>query len=1022
MEESSVTAFESDRTQIGASDDTVERLEFGKFCVSADGPIESNRENIPIEHSQLGWSEGFPKDLIPVCYPTKLGIMQEDGEALPLDNVHGTVLRPVIRGTERRARQVFYRVRARAEEGEGKSGRRYTLARYLADYGEQVNPLTMLATMNSVPFGGIIRAEAGRIGPIGIEPMEPELDHVGHAFLREALIYILSGVALSIIEEISEMKFFTWVAAVHDRLPPTLRPYLSAGWNVGSSYSGKLGITYTTHRAGSTALFSPTALTWSSPEYVTTWKAPRQPVVNGFFEERLEPGQLFEKYVFNEAGLAQSSEERGSTLIDSLPPVDDLPELPGFDDAGTVRIFRYPGLQARDQFTIRALADWLENGTGEEPARISLDARELSYQTNRRRALKLILQALSKPASRPRADRALWLSVVGRIPPSFTNVINAASGSGADRARLLAAVARGEVIDALRALTLALTAETENLADNVKDELFNIINESLSPANRTTLPFHERMLVCPSPPYREWVEQHALELMSALASQEKISEETFAAIARINGADTVNELYRLITRQTPTPQSINLLSNLSPTERGVFVDFFNREWTRKDEQTIERRKALLSWFPPLKSEHITHPLLCLISGSKLTDSDVDEIADDVESRHVPDPMFPNVAVLALERWAVVGRRITSNEGCRRWVDITNLWPRNYAEVLGSNPGTRSPLPEIARAARNLTMSFTELQRLITARFVDGTFAGAAPLLWDLAVRLGPQNGSPLSVFDLCASFVNGQLPDGPFPIADLPVFIQLVKESRHDDLGSKTVQRMWQSASQYWQVRLLLTVFPYENLVPSPAQLSLLIPNRDWLRDHLRSSPALRRNAFELATQSFHSLKCQKSPLWREDFVAHPIWAAFSGVPVGLLPQDALRVALRTYTQPNTRPTAEQPVEIIEQQAWLCCTFLDSYRNAASESLAVHRVLDEFLLPFLSYRWNRKALEDGFNFVGAAQELPDYKAPNGITYTFSPNIKELMRRIVRFCNQKALTQVIRNFYKNLKYAARDRNK
>ena len=298
-------------------------------------------------------------------------------------------------------RQVFYRVRARAEEGEGKSGRRYTLARYLAVAEAQPDPLTMLSAMNSVSFGGITQADAQDISPIVTEPQEAELDRAGQAFLREALIYVLSGVALSITEEISETKFFLWVAAVNDRLPPVLRPHLSAGWNVGSSYSGKLGITYTTRRAASAALFSPTTATWASPDYVTTWNAQHKPVMNSFFEERLEPGRLFERYVRNEAGLAESSEERLSSLVGSLPPVE-FPELPGWDDPGTVRIFRYPGLQARDQFTMKALAEWLENGTDSESPPVSLDVRELSYQTNKLKALNLILQALGKPGSRQR--------------------------------------------------------------------------------------------------------------------------------------------------------------------------------------------------------------------------------------------------------------------------------------------------------------------------------------------------------------------------------------------------------------------------------------------------------------------------------------------------------------------------------------------------------------------------------------------------------------------------------------------
>ena len=138
---------------------------------------------------------------------------------------------------------------------------------------------------------------------------------------------------------------------------------------------------------------------------------------------------------------------------------------------------------------------------------------------------------------------------------------------------------------------------------------------------------------------------------------------------------------------------------------------------------------------------------------------------------------------------------------------------------------------------------------------------------------------------------------------------------------------------------------------------------------------------------------------------------------------EALRRALRAYSRSDVAAvTAEQPPHIIDDQASLCCTFLDS-ANARSQTLAVVKVLFDFLLPLLSYRMDRKEVEDRFRWVGADQKLPDYKAPKD-TPTPEPlpsNVEELLRRIVRAWSYKELKPAISDFYKNPRYASRDRH-
>jgi hypothetical protein len=1021
MQARSPTDVETNRDPVRQKPLEVERLEFGKFCVSPDGPIQSNVDNIPIEYSQLGWSSGFPAELISICYPTSIGIVREEGEALPRENAHGTVLRPIVPGSGKKIRPILYRVRSRAEEGEGQSGRRYTLARYLAASSHDVDPLMMLEAMDSAPLRGITRSEASVISAIDVKAADPQPAAAGDAFLREALIFILSGIPLSITEDISEPEFFALAAALRSRLPPALHPHLSAGWNVGSSYSGRLGITYTTHRAATAALFSPTALTWSPPEYVTTWDAQMKPVSNRFFESRLEPGRLYDEYVFAEGGRRSLTDlspafERLSSLVGSLPPVE-LPELPDWHDRKTVRIFRYAGLKAKDEFAIAALERWLATGEDEDNPRRCLDARKLNYQSNRLRALNLILRAMADPATRPRADQALWLSVLGKSPSSFTNSINGTTGAGAPRARLMAALGCDDVSESLRALTLASGSEGEDFPETVAVHLDTILDRSLTQVDKTPLPYHERLVQSPPTRYRQWVARRPLELMRALASQLGFADEAkvYAAIIEINPSDKVRALYELIKGERPPPALGDFLTKLQPADLNIFIDLFNQEWSRRDEKTAARRETLLAWFDALKPKENSDPLLRLRSGEDLVNSEVLSVADDVEPGYVPTSLLPGVAALALDRWVVVGRRIMDQP--RRWGTIANLWPNLHARALIGAAGTNLPRPEVERAARDMRIPFADLNTLLHERAIPISFPSVAPLFWDWALHLESRPGQLISALDLCTYLKDGQLPNRKLATrSELDLFIRLARESRRLSLPSEAVQQMWFNAAQPWHLTLLLSLFPQEDFNPSGIHLAWLIQSREWLINHLRSPQVhkFRRNRFYVATQPFHSLSYLKDErLWLNSFVKSSVWAAFSRVPVKALPKLALRRALRGYSGADwddwEQPTARQKPELIERQATLCLVFLRNYLESASLRGALTMVLSEFVIPLLSDRYREAEIYEVMDDVEAA--FPRSGSTRRREYSFPPEFANLLTEIVMLSDLRFIEKAIRQYYK-----------
>src|SRR4051812_16844698 len=102
-----------------------ERLEYGKICVSPEGPIEELAE-----HRRLGTSQNFPQEILSLCDPSVIGITSGPFDKLPeppsnptdkefdYQRRHGTLLRPVILHN-RGSVALLCRIRSRPEDGEG---------------------------------------------------------------------------------------------------------------------------------------------------------------------------------------------------------------------------------------------------------------------------------------------------------------------------------------------------------------------------------------------------------------------------------------------------------------------------------------------------------------------------------------------------------------------------------------------------------------------------------------------------------------------------------------------------------------------------------------------------------------------------------------------------------------------------------------------------------------------------------------------------------------------------------------
>lgn len=1042
----------------------VERLEFGKFCVDPDGPVERDRENVPIEHGQLGWSRGFPKELIGFCDPSIMGASTGELDPPPKDCPHGTVMRPVMpNGGD--PRSVFYRVRTRPEAGEGQSGRRYIMARYMVEDEEDgVSPLALFDAMDGgeTRLRGVTREEADALDALTVSVAEPVLGRVGEAFCRGALVYVLSGIPVSITEEVDEGEFFAWVTALRALLPSSLRVHLSAGWGVGDSFSGQLAVTHTAHRAQACAHFSPSGQVWTPPTYVTVWDDNRQPVQHNFFERRLEPGYSYLRFFFGSEDEwavypPPAFNQDALKLINSLPDSQFRDDLPDWYDPDTIKIFRRPGLKVRDEFTFLDIEDWLENNLYEDEVLPLLDVtRSMTYRSTRQKTLHLILKAMAKPDSIHRADTVLWAALSGRYPERFEPLVAEASGPWSARAQLMAALRRGDTLDALRLLLLAARKEAHDLHEEAVQSLHDCLDDSVERAlnDRPTaatpepndgdyLAPHAELLRLKPPPaaYRDWLDQLGLRLMAAFASwRERFGEVPQDDILRISPSRDRDALYEMMFGVEDPQIHLARVSPLSEEQFRAFADVFVQEWERSD---AARRQYLLGWFCALGVYdwlrrqgllHYVHPLLLIYMnyppmqgvgepGPLPTGQQFIRVTEDVRSGRVPPALLTKVSAFCLEHLEELILAVPAQakeEG--QWRALAAMWPRPYATVFGlGNVTPADRVPEmVERAALNINISPATLNRLIAEQSLRLTFEDAQ-LYWNEAQKTPPNPNSPPQAAELCWYFEHGELPRQPpaDPQADQNHFVRLASAAGKSEMLRANALRWWGEASKWWQMTLLLLLFPSEVFEPTPTQLGELIPYRDWLSRYLREhATSLREGNFYVATLPFHSLSYRYDQSnWRPGFNQSSIWAAFRGVPVSDLPENALYYALRSYSPGRADLVDDERRPMREDRARLCHTFLDSYlrgadgERSASFDPALRKVLYEFVLPELRVANTLDGAKRIFWDVEHALEDPYWEEREGMAQRHGPSFYGLLQMLFRNYGPGFLRDAIQSYYK-----------
>jgi hypothetical protein len=1055
-------------TSVVAGQVRLERLEYGKFCKYLDGPIEDMAG-----HRQLGWTPGFPETLLPYCDPTVIGISSGAVADLPADCPHGTLLRPLAL-PHHPVLPVFCRVRTRSENGEengrDKVGRHYTLARYIVAPGLNIDPLTFFEAMNKhgLPYDeaddkredranltnssslhGLSRDEVQNLSRLSVSDMPLIIKPLVQAFIGGAIVYAASGIPLGITGVVDERTFFELAAALWYALPRELRPFMSAGWGVSAQFSGRLTFAYTGQNSINCALFMPDKAKagqdcWTAPAQAVVWEKKEQPAAKKFSYSRIEPGRIYAHHVWgnkpDEAPVITSLDVdvKTSGLIRVLP--EDYPEFPDLLDSTTVRVFRSPGLWARDEYLIEILNSWLPNGKAADSRRLCLNAQHLTYKENGDEFLDSALKALDDgginlygdEVMRRRGDEVMKATFEGKQRYPYINYIRQRESEEAEhvrsakRARLIAELYQGELADMLRALLTAGKAQcTDDLPKEIQQRLFKRLSHGLAapdPVNTAKLHAQILLLSPPPPVYQEWMRQRAFDLMLFLIewlSQHR--EDVAASVRALVPASTIEALHNFMADRQVQDSDLGALSDLLAEQRGKLIELMARLWVQEQDDMAGRRETLLSWLSRIKvPQLVNEPLLHVWFGQDITGKDVPLLAREVERSAVPPALMRPLADLVLHNWYDFSPYVV---GKKEWQEIISWWPPEVALALLRLKITarESPLPipekmlfregELNQHMRNWQSSLAP----------EPDSSGVAVLLWNWAASSTslPLNTAP-GPTELCLELAHSRLKTELSPTStDIEIAARLARESGAWRALKAKCKPLWGNATKSWHLRLLLSIFPEENFVPTSQQLGALVYQQKWLREHLKGTKIhphrLRR--FRPATLDFHEVPYPGSDglRWNDAYSSDlVIWAIFSGAPPQRQAQGSLRHALFAFAR-----AGREQVSSDEQITRMCFKYLSAYRKRADFDLALIKVLLEFLLPMLK-RYDASGMEELFESV--AEEL-DNPHPSWerlklgrakLSIYFEPELRNLFREVVRHGHRKMVLKTIKFYNKERK--------
>jgi hypothetical protein len=977
----------------------LERLEYGKLCVTPDGPTISET----VEHNQLGQTSGFPPELIELCAPTIIGASASEHDDLPRECKHSTVLRPVrLRGG---GRPVLCRVRNRPEKGEGTQSRLYTLARYLVvPHDKRVEPSSLLNVMG--PVRGITEAEIGAMKPfeagISGEFLDRRLESdefrlQARRFVKEALIYVMSGIPVSIANHIEEKDFFALVTALWRLLPSWLRPYLSAGWGVSASLSGRLAVTYAWQQADFCASFS------RGEDGKWKWAPPREAPGYGkkkrdrFQREHVTTGAHYVSYVFgcelyslpkiaDFREQPRAEELLGDRLADAY---DDLVKPLDFDDPVVAGLFFVPGLDARDKYLLENWEQYLatDGNNFAEPA------SDFAFNERKQEAFELVCKAFRDVRRRDKADALLW-RLVASADPELPLELD--TGFGAARLRLFKAIRNDNPRELLEALHKSARAgEAYRLPDGAREAMGQCLKSSL----RMFDPKHARrhiklldMLDPPPPPdYLDWVKQHTFEMaLSAKGSTNEWAEALYLRMRSIPDSPGVQTLLSWEDGKEPGPEAEETFHNLDDEARRWFFDQLVSRWGEFKKNGADSREQLLPWFRlAWDGQIINDPLLALAFGKEPEADELERIAAEIELQAAPPSLARHLARLTLKHCVELSRRIRQDE--KKWLAVLRYWPADVLEALFPNTSLRSDVNEGSEEdyyeVEQLKFRPEQLEQLITS----SSLAQPAALRWYWRWAMGCSMSYPKlqpPIVQICKYILSGgesQLPNAQdlhfhdvetarrLAEADEESLLKLKEKAeviwrkkdkeiaevpgKWQDLFSRgivTLERRQYLPEEYNRIVremfVLLYFYPDVDFIPTTQQLDVLLNCRDDLRNHLKNKEVVHPNRprrFQFVTAQPMELDYPGSQdaLWKDEYAASYFWIVFRGVPERKQFDGMLKRSLDFY---YGAPQDSHWRRNLDERVEVCRKYFESYRGSEQRD-AARRVLGEFVIQWLRF-------------------------------------------------------------------------
>ncbi|HEX4955392.1 MAG TPA: hypothetical protein VF017_18530 [Thermoanaerobaculia bacterium] len=881
-----------------------ERLEYGKLCVSPNGPILPGVEAYPLIRSR-----SFPPAVEKLCRPWIAGI----GSEMLARSPHGTVLRGVRAGD--RVLTLAYRLRRRPESGEDGAGRRYWLGRYLCVPAAPPDPLACFRALSLEPLRGVTPAETrAPVRALSSPPAgPPEVDDRVGRFLEQALVFVMSGVPVG-ITALEEETFFLWAAALWYLLPGPLRPLLSAGWEVHPEQTQRLSLSTSTQFSPTVGVFDPRERRWTPPERMIEELPGRgrgEPNLVPFNRAHLIPGLMYLREAFSWTADGRPSLAPPAPHLGFLEGFDyevsgPAPAGPPLEDLGSTwcrEKLRRAGLRCLDHARLQLLGAWLRDGQAAAPEGLALSTAKYFFPDAKQRVLTVGLQAMADPDLRNKGDRILWTSLLEE--PAMAARLSPCPRTAA-RAHFLQGLALRDLPGVLQSLADGDPAALSNLPPDIQTWLESALEKSLD-IGLASLPYHQEILTrAENPePYFRWATRRAAglavllgtsgvpEAVPALESLDALSRDPLATV-----------FVYLLSEETPGADGLVRLRQLEPRDLERCQSGLSRLWQQQELGLAAHRERLIPWLRAAGPFATPSPLLSILfqgPSAELPAGALERLAQEIEGGGVPPSLEPAVAAVALHRWRTFAPsyRLTLEP----WKRIARHWPDEHLVGLGRWLPSRT-VPAI-EPPREIELDGDRLEIMIRAfhetraqqkKISEELLARTAALLWGFCRNLPPNVPPGAEAVRLCTRLMQHQVPQRP-PKETGELVAALSAMARDEGIPWTD---LWADAAHGWQMLFLLECAPWADLQPSVEQLSRLIRYRQDLQRHLQSKriPDDRKALFQVASWNFQEVAySQKHKLWRDEFTRTPLWAAFKHLPHAL--QGSLQEALDAYAAAN---------------------------------------------------------------------------------------------------------------------------